>query len=130
MSTSRGAALANRVPGDRLLALRRRHADPHQGVVIALAVVADLAHVEAALLGQEGRVDHVHACPNRPASCPASTAPVIGFWLSCAAAPSTSIEMRAGAAALELADQRAELLGQRHIGPAAAAPPRRRARAC
>ena len=31
-----------------------------QGVIVALAVVADLAHVEPALLGQEGRVDHVH----------------------------------------------------------------------
>jgi hypothetical protein len=59
ISTRRGAAVAEQRARDRALALAGRHGDAHQRVIDAFAIMPDLAHVHAALLGEERRVDHV-----------------------------------------------------------------------
>ncbi len=80
--------------GHRPLALLGLHRDAHQRVIVALALGLDLAHLDAALLGEEGRIDHVHRVGLDAQEAGEHRAETIGFWLSSAAAPSLWIETR------------------------------------
>ena len=84
-------------------------------MVIALAIVADLAHVEPALLGEEGRVDHVHTVridPHEPGEHGAGD----GFLVQLRGRAFDLDRNADDPPPLDLADQAAELFGQFHIG--------------
>ena len=108
--------MPNRVPATERGPAGVVDRDPDEGVIIALAVVADLAQVEPALLRQEGRVDHVHGVridPHQPGEHRAGDRLLVQFGRR-----ALDLDRDAGdPVALDLADQAAELLGQLHIGP-------------
>ena len=100
---------------DRTLAAFGGDGDAHQRLIIAFAVMAHFAHVKAAFLGQEGRVDHVHRVridAHQARQHGGGDGLLVQFG-----GMTFHLYRNAGdLVAFELADQAAQLLGDRHIG--------------